>query len=193
MRILGVDCGLRNFAVAEVDCDDRPIEAGGTGELKIVSFSLDDIGDRAESWHDSCVRIFRDRKPDRIIIERQLGRNVKVSCAAHVAFAVARSQCAHVTFAASNQKLKLFEELGWTDRSGSYRQRKRSAERAARALLVDYGADGLTHRFDALKKRDDVADAALYAVAEADSLGLFSLPSRKKGVLRINFSIPKRK
>ncbi len=175
MRVLAIDVGKHNLALCVVDTD--ALAAGAPG---IVAWTVADVRE-ADCAHllDALRALDRDGglRADQVAVERQPPQNPSMCRLQHYieAYFVMRGTPVYIqdakhklAFAAATRWWPHDDVSGW-----SYTIRKRAAVKTVRAYLEGAeGAEGWLRHFEAARKKDDLADSLLHALAYAHNNNL---------------------
>lgn len=169
MRYLSIDVGSKNMVFCRVEnTDTRPffrithwlfVDCHGKTVTDIVAkFSI-----KVQTLDSSIFEC------DRVLIESQTARNVKMKVLSHCIQAVfiAKYGFEDIQFCSAHNKLKLCEEV--VPSKSNYRQNKVVAIRKCTELMEDYkcyGEEGdkFYDLFINCPKKDDLADSLLQAL-----------------------------
>lgn len=169
MRVLSLDCGVRNLAYCVFDTVGSKIDRWEAVDLvagagipqsgpRLVELVVDAVISRP--WLLTC---------DRVVIERQPSRNPKMICVQHAlasTFIAARrwgqGTCESTDVTLANARRRWSGCAAVVRGKRGYGNRKSASVRAARTWLHEhaFGTPELAH-FEASPKRDDLADCLM--------------------------------
>jgi len=192
MKVLSIDVGLVNCSYCLLETSRRDLSASlaclhqglcegsiALRELRLVSF-----GRKATSFHALCENVVQFvvgqqallQAVDLCVIEMQMTAKMKaISSALYAALRCLQPSCS-VRFQAASAKLSFPDLCSFSEAApgaaallggSSYSQRKRLAVLLSRKLLLQAPAVGDEHKqlFSSSKKKDDLSDALLHALA----------------------------
>jgi len=162
MKVTSFDVGRRNLAVAVVDTENS----------EVLWWHIYDLGHpRGVGVHRAICKVFDDtpilRQPH-VIVERQPSQNPQMRVIEAIIEAYFIFRCPdvqHVTDFNSRFKLEGYPDLKGRD---NYRSRKAASVAIMREFLRDHPQnDDVVQTWDRSKKKDDLADCVLQAMAYA--------------------------
>lgn len=187
--ILGIDVGQKNLGVCVWDAAERQIRQWAVWES---------AGTWAREVHECLARNATDEFLEgvtKVVIEHQPSKNPSMTRIMHYLEYFFVSKGLPVSMQDSKHKLLFASTTDWfpkdcTDREWTYRHRKKLAVDTIGAFLRSTRPPGDPHLsfFESSKKKDDLADALLHAMAHA-SFGVLGpstrpIPQKKKIVAR---------
>ena len=188
MKVLSIDVGLVNCSYCLLESSRRDLSASLSclhqglceGSILLQELRLVSFGKKATSFHTLCENVVQFvvgqqallETVDLCVIEMQMTAKMKaISSALYAALRCLRPSCS-VVFQSASAKLSFPDLCSFSEVSGdmalggSYSQRKRLAVVLARKLLQAPAIDEEhTQLFFSSKKKDDLSDALLHALA----------------------------
>jgi hypothetical protein len=183
MKVLAIDVGLVNCSccVAEACCECLPVlgqlhELVDAGTLGIECLESVKLGTNknatAASIFDNVIAFLQARtasfaEVDAIVIETQMSARMKAIAAAFYTAARCLFPRAAVLFQSATAKLNFADLVAYCEgaASATYAQRKKTSVAIAKKLLAANVRPEIKQTFSAAKKKDDLSDALLHALA----------------------------
>jgi hypothetical protein len=188
MKVLSIDVGLVNCSYCLLESSRRDLSASLSclhqglceGSILLQELRLVSFGKKATSFHTLCENVVQFvvgqqalmETVDLCVIEMQMTAKMKaISSALYAALRCLRPSCS-VVFQSASAKLSFPDLCSFSEVSGdmalggSYSQRKRLAVVLARKLLQAPAiGEDYKQLFLSSKKKDDLSDALLHALA----------------------------
>ena len=183
MKVLAIDVGLVNcsYCVVRTSCDCLPVlerlhELFDTGDLDIHMLDSVKLGANkhaaAAATFDNVISFLQTHamsfaEVDAVVIETQMSARMKAIAAAFYTAARCLLPQAKVLFQSATAKLTFADLAAYCEgaASATYAQRKKTSVAVAKKLLVAAVRPEIKQTFLKAKKKDDLSDALLHALA----------------------------
>jgi len=181
--ILGIDVGQKNMGVCVVSPQTKRISRWTVWE-SVGTWAKDVHG----MLHQNATDDFLEGV-SHVVIERQPSKNPSMTRIMHYLEFFFVTRGLHVTLQDPKHKLLYAAASPWfpgdsTDREWTYRHRKKLAVQTVDTMLLeDRDNQPLAHVFKDSKKKDDLADALLHALAYGTFAAADCKPKKKKKVM----------
>jgi hypothetical protein len=183
MKVLAVDVGLVNcsYCVVDASCACLPVlerlhELFDAGSLDVAHLDSVKLGANknaaAAATFDNVISFLQAHaasfsEVDAVVIETQMSARMKAIAAAFYTAARCLFPQAAVLFQSATAKLNFADIAAYCEgaASGTYAQRKKTSVAVAKKLLAAKVRPEVRQTFLKAKKKDDLSDALLHALA----------------------------